>query len=117
MRSFADRSIDNDGSIVSHLWDFGDGSPTSVETDPMHTYPGPGSYTASLTVTDDGGLSGSYSRIVRIAAPPIALVNGVELTNQSAAQGDRSTTRSRFRSAPTTCISKPAAMSRARMPT
>lgn len=87
--SFSDRSIDNDGTVVSRLWDFGDGSPTSVETDPMHTYPGPGNYTAVLTVTDDGGLTGSYSRIVRIAAPPITLVNGVALTNQSAAQGDQ----------------------------
>ena len=87
--SFSDQSLDNDGTIVSHLWDFGDGSPTSVETDPMHVYPGPGNYTAALTVTDDGGLTGSYSRIVRIAAPPITLVNGIALTNQSAAQGDQ----------------------------
>ncbi|SFN21526.1 PKD domain-containing protein [Dokdonella immobilis] len=87
--SFSDQSLDNDGSIVSHLWDFGDGSATSVETDPMHAYPGPGNYTAALTVTDNGGLTGSYSRIVRIAAPPITLVNGIALTNQSAAQGDQ----------------------------
>ncbi|HQV73476.1 MAG TPA: PPC domain-containing protein, partial [Dokdonella sp.] len=37
----------------------------------------------------DGGLSGSYTRIVRFAAPPIALVNGVAMTNQHAAQGDQ----------------------------
>ena len=87
--SFSDLSIDNDGAVVSHLWDFGDGSSTSIEVNPMHTYAGPGNYTTSLTVTDDGGLTGSYSKILRIAAPPIALLNGVALTNQSAAQGDQ----------------------------
>jgi hypothetical protein len=86
--TFSDRSIDIDGSIVAYLWDFGDGSATSSDASPLHTYPAPGSYTVSVTVTDDGGLSASYGKIVRFSAPPIALVNGVALTNQSAAQGD-----------------------------
>ena len=87
--SFTDSSIDLDGGIVSQLWDFGDGSPTSSGNNPQHTYPSPGNYTVALSVTDDGGLSGSYTRIVRFAAPPIALVNGVAMTNQHAAQGDQ----------------------------
>ncbi|OJY97068.1 MAG: hypothetical protein BGP25_12235 [Lysobacterales bacterium 63-13] len=87
--SFTDSSIDLDGSIVSQLWDFGDGSPTSSDSNPQHTYPAPGNYTVALSVTDDGGLNGSYARIVRFAAPPIALVNGVAMTNQNAAQGDQ----------------------------
>lgn len=86
--SFTDASIDIDGSIVGYVWDFGDGSPTSVEASPVHAYATPGSYTASVTVTDDGGLSANYGKIVRFSAPPIALVNGVAMTNQSAAQGD-----------------------------
>ncbi|MBL0162206.1 MAG: PKD domain-containing protein [Xanthomonadales bacterium] len=87
--SFTDSSIDLDGSIVSHLWNFGDGSPSSTDANPLHSYPGPGSYTVSLSVTDDGGLTGSYGKIVRIAAAPIALVNGVAMTNQHAAQGEQ----------------------------
>jgi hypothetical protein len=86
--TFSDHSIDIDGNIVGHLWDFGDGSGTSSDANPLHTYPTPGSYTASITVTDDGGLSASYGRIVRFSAPPVPLVNGVAMTNQSAAQGD-----------------------------
>ena len=87
--TYTDTSIDLDGSIVSHLWDFGDGSPVSTDVNPLHSYAGPGSYTVSLSVTDDGSLTGSYNKIVRIAAPPIALVNGIALTNQQAAQGEQ----------------------------
>jgi PKD repeat protein/type 1 glutamine amidotransferase/glucose/arabinose dehydrogenase len=36
---------------VSYEWDFGDGSPTSDEPNPTHTYPAAGHYTAKLTVT------------------------------------------------------------------
>lgn len=51
---FSDTSSDPDGNIASHLWDFGDGA-TSAESDPRHTYAAPGTYTVTLTVTDDDG--------------------------------------------------------------
>ncbi len=53
---FLDQSSDPDGSIVSRLWDFGDGS-TSNQQHPTHTYTQPGDYIVSLTVTDDTGLT------------------------------------------------------------
>lgn len=87
--SFSDLSIDVDGSIVDHLWDFGDGSPASTDVNPTHAYPAPGSYTVSLSVTDNGGLVGSYSRVVWFYAPPVALVNGVALANQHAILGEK----------------------------
>src|SRR5690606_325725 len=85
---FVDRSIDNDGTLAAHRWDFGDGSPASTESNPSHTYPGYGRYVARLTVTDDGGLDGSYEKIVNVPAPPIPLDNGVPLDGQHAAQGE-----------------------------
>jgi photosystem II stability/assembly factor-like uncharacterized protein len=85
---FVDRSIDNDGTLAAHRWDFGDGSPASTEANPSHTYPGYGRYVARLTVTDDGGLDGSYEKIVNVPAPPIPLDNGVPLDGQHAAQGE-----------------------------
>jgi hypothetical protein len=86
--TFTDRSIDSDGSIVSRSWDFGDGSAPSTAAAPSHTYPDYGRYTVTLTVTDDGGLSGSFARILRVAAPPTPLANGVTLGGQHAPQGD-----------------------------
>ncbi|GAB4260641.1 MAG: hypothetical protein Kow0027_28110 [Saprospiraceae bacterium] len=39
----------------SFEWDFGDGSPVSTATEPVHNYDDPGIYTVSLTVTNDCG--------------------------------------------------------------
>ncbi len=49
---FTDASSSN---TDSRLWDFGDGSPTSVETNPSHIYSSPGTYTVSLTCTNTIG--------------------------------------------------------------
>ena len=47
---------DADGTIVSYIWDFGDGD-TSTSQNPTHTYNQEGAYTVTLTVTDDDGLT------------------------------------------------------------
>ena len=86
--TFIDASIDVDGSIVGYVWDFGDGSSPSTASSPSHSYPAPGNYTVSVTVTDNGGLSASYAKILRFSAPPIPLVNGIARIDQVAAQGD-----------------------------
>jgi hypothetical protein len=39
------------GSVVSWLWDFGDGT-TSAEQNPVHTYVAAGEYTISMTISD-----------------------------------------------------------------
>jgi PKD repeat protein len=51
-------STDDSGSISSYFWDFGDGM-TSMEADPQHTYGSAGQYEVVLTVTDEGGLTGT----------------------------------------------------------
>ncbi len=45
----------------SYLWDFGDGK-TSTNANPLHKYEKAGSYTISLTVTDDRGNTATQTR-------------------------------------------------------
>ena len=61
--TFTDQSSDSDGSIVSWLWNFGDGN-TSTAQNPVHTYATDGLYNVTLTVTDDGSATGNVSKNV-----------------------------------------------------
>jgi len=72
--TFADGSSDSDGSITGWAWDFGDESSSSAQN-PSHTYQAAGTYTVTLTVTDNGGARGSTSKPVTVSgtASPIAL--------------------------------------------
>ena len=54
----ASGSFDSDGSIASYAWDFGDGGTGNGVTS-SYTYINNGSYTITLTVTDDAGAAGT----------------------------------------------------------
>ena len=74
--SFTDQSSDPDGSIVAWSWNFGDGS-TSTAQNPSHTYAAAGTYTVSLTVTDNDGATDATSKNVTVSSgstnnPPTA---------------------------------------------
>jgi PKD repeat protein len=53
-----------DGDVVSYEWSFGDGSPDASGKVVSHSYAAAGSYTATLTVVDSSGASGSHSQLV-----------------------------------------------------
>jgi gliding motility-associated-like protein len=55
----------------SVLWDFGDGTPTTTVTEPVHTYALPGSYTAVATISRQGETT-QISRDIVIATIPVA---------------------------------------------
>jgi PKD repeat protein len=61
-------STDPDGSITSHQWSFGDGGSASGVS-ATHTYQTAGSYTATLTVTDDQGATASDQAAVTVSPP------------------------------------------------
>jgi hypothetical protein len=53
------------GSPTSWLWDFGDGTPTSSQQNPVHTYSAAGTYVVTLTARNSIGTS-SASNLVQI---------------------------------------------------
>jgi PKD repeat protein len=63
--TFTDTSTDGDGSVVSWSWDFGDGA-TSTEPNPSHSYAAAGTYSVSLTATDDAGGTDTTTNAVTV---------------------------------------------------
>lgn len=72
-------SSDPNGTIVSYLWEFGDGS-TSNQANPAHTYNVAGNYVAHLTVTDNQGATSTNTVAIQASAPnqpPVAVATAV----------------------------------------
>ncbi|MBO0879066.1 MAG: PKD domain-containing protein, partial [Mycobacterium sp.] len=65
----ASGSSDPDGSIAAYAWDFGDGG-TGNGQSPNHTYGAAGTYSVTLTVTDNEGATDSVTHDVTVSAPP-----------------------------------------------
>ncbi|SHJ21432.1 PKD domain-containing protein [Pseudozobellia thermophila] len=64
-----DQSIDDDGSIVSYNWDFGENNRTSTLANPTYEYISPGEFTVTLTVTDDDGATDSETVTITVSEP------------------------------------------------
>jgi len=60
-------SDDPDGRITDYQWDFNDdGRIDASGARVVHTFSAAGTYRVTLTVTDDGGLSGSATQIIEV---------------------------------------------------
>ncbi|MEV6284941.1 PKD domain-containing protein [Kribbella sp. NPDC051770] len=64
----AGASNDPDGTITDYAWNFGDSATGSGAT-ASHTYAAAGTYTISLTVTDNDGATASTTRTVSVVDP------------------------------------------------
>jgi len=62
-------SSDDDGTIASYAWTFGDGTTGAGATN-QHTYASAGTYDVSLTVTDDRGGTNTVTHPVTVTDPP-----------------------------------------------
>ncbi len=69
--SFDPAASHDDGQIVSYLWNFGDGEVRTESTAASlsKTFSTPGSYSVTLQVTDDAGLTATASRIITVTEP------------------------------------------------
>jgi large repetitive protein len=71
----ASRSTDPDGEPLNYVWEFGDGESASGRA-VVHAYDGPGTYRATLRVSDDSGQVGAGARRdfeVFVKRPPTAV--------------------------------------------
>jgi PKD repeat protein len=69
-------SVDPDGSVVSYAWDFGDGITGTGSVVP-HEYATAGTYSWTLTVTDDDGASGQAVGSVKVSDPSSSTIQYV----------------------------------------
>jgi PKD repeat protein len=80
------QSADTDGTIASYNWNFGDGTTGSGAT-PTHGYSAAGTYSVTLTVTDNrGGVSSAWSGTVTTVstAVPISFVGSAHASAAAA---------------------------------
>ncbi|MEX0289129.1 MAG: PKD domain-containing protein [Flavobacteriaceae bacterium] len=75
--SFTGENSTDDVAVVSYLWDFKDGSPTSSEMNPTHIFTTAGVYEVQLTVEDEKGLSNSTTISITATDPSNAAPTAV----------------------------------------
>ncbi|OQA86194.1 MAG: Serine/threonine-protein kinase pkn1 [bacterium ADurb.Bin236] len=76
--NFTGGCTDIDGTCVSYLWDFGDGSPTSSLQNPTHEFSVDGVYIVTLTVTDNDGATAQET--IEITILPSGIINNEWIT-------------------------------------
>ncbi|MGH8047338.1 MAG: glycosyl hydrolase [Chthoniobacterales bacterium] len=74
--TFTDTSSATGGTLTDWNWDFGDGANSNAQN-PVHTYEQPGIYTATLTVTNDTGISAAKQATISAS-----ILTNLSLTGQ-----------------------------------
>ncbi|MFO7956539.1 MAG: PKD domain-containing protein [Candidatus Brocadiia bacterium] len=78
-------STDSDGTVTSYAWDFGDGY-SGTGSAVSHAYDEAGTYTASLTVSDDDGATDTASVTINVEepnAPPVASITATPTSGEA----------------------------------
>ena len=64
----------NSEDMLTHSWDFGDGSPSATGAQVTHSYTTEGPYVATLTVNDGKGSTDSDTIEVTVGNPPVGII-------------------------------------------
>ncbi len=83
---FTGSNSTDDNSVSSYSWNFKDGA-TATNANPTHTFTEAGSYSVTLTVTDENGLSNTKSLTITVNAPqneaPVASASASVLSGEA----------------------------------
>jgi PKD repeat protein len=71
-------SSDPDGTITAYSWNFGDGG-SSTAVNPSHIYSTAGTFTATLTVTDNRGATNSKSVVITATPDPTKVLHVADI--------------------------------------
>jgi PKD repeat protein len=85
--TFTGSNSTDDVGVVSYLWDFKDGSPTSTSANPVHTFMAANTYPVELTVEDGEGLTNTSTVTIVVNAPtneaPVAVASATPLNGDA----------------------------------
>jgi PKD repeat protein len=74
---FTDQSVFTAGTIISHLWDFGDASPLVTIINPSHAYNSPGPFQVNLDIEASNGCRDRKTQLLSVVLQPQAVFNYV----------------------------------------
>lgn len=88
--SFIGSNSTDDAAVTGYMWDFKDGSATSTEANPVHTFAEAGTYLVELIVQDIEGLTHSALVAITVRASvnkaPVAVINAAPINGNAPLQ-------------------------------
>jgi PKD repeat protein len=79
--AFASGSYDSDGTIASYLWTYGDGTTSTTNSNHYKLYSQPGTYTATLKVTDNNGAFAEATKTIVVTTSTSSTLLGPDTDN------------------------------------
>lgn len=77
--NFEDLTETGAAAVLGRRWDFGDGSPASVEDSPIHTFAEPGAYDVGLEIqTSEGVLGDTFENFIEVPPVPTFSVDKIQ---------------------------------------